>query len=125
MKTNKEIIKEFRKEFRPEYTGGGSIKNIIAYGKKLKSVKVDLSDVESFILQALDQKEREVREEINSNSKYLESIPSVKGGVLVLKGSRLPIDVVLRTIYVGDDLKKCYPAFYEYMDNLKSKQPKE
>lgn len=66
MKTNKEIIEEFRQQFRPEYTGGGSIKNIIVYGKKLKSVKVDLSDVESFILQALDQKERGVREEIEN-----------------------------------------------------------
>lgn len=66
MKSNDKIIEEFREQFRPEYAGGGSIKNIVAYGKKLKSVKVDLSEVEQFILKALEQKEREIVEMIEN-----------------------------------------------------------
>lgn len=57
-------VEEFRQTFRPDYNGGGSLKRIAEYSKKLKNTKVDLGEVENFITQLLSDARRELLDEI-------------------------------------------------------------
>lgn len=80
------------------------------------------TEVKAFISTLLQQA---VEERINKKSKYLESNSDVRTGILVMKNTRLPIDVVLEHIALGWDiesLKEAFPTFFESLSKLTPKK---
>ena len=56
--------KEFNNKFKPDYSGGGSLRKISAYGRKLSTHKISYKESKDFICQTLALQKQDLKKKI-------------------------------------------------------------